>query len=138
MSLHPKIYGNFRERGPKKRKNSERYLKRPGMSEAHLACIRQLPCCVCGGTKHIEAHHLKATAERGMGLRSTDKWAVPACGFGGQNHCHEDIERLGSKNEVAWFATKGVDVLVLAMDLWAASGNVARMREIVIAHRSRS
>ncbi len=48
-----------------------------------------------------------------MGLRSTDRWAVPLC-----NADHFLIETAGSKNEVAWFHERGVDVLALANGLW--------------------
>lgn len=128
-----KVFGNFRQRGAKKpHKNSERYKRRPGMSEEHCALIRQCPCAGCGRKPAGTIHHLKSgTGERGAGLRSTDKWGVPAC-----IHCHETIERAGTRQEVATFASWGIDPHVLAQDLWAATGDLARMTKIVLAHRS--
>ncbi len=88
---------------------------RPGMSPTHLKRVRRLPCCVCRRPGPSEAHHLKQTGagERGMGLKSTDRWAVPMC-----NADHFLIENAGSKNEVEWFHERGVDVLGLANGLW--------------------
>ena len=116
-------------RGPKVKKKSAAE-KREGMSEKHLALIRQLPCCVCQRPSG-EAHHLKISAERGMGMRATDKWAVPLC--------HEDhingVERVGSRNEVAWFRKHGVSPLDLAAGLWAVTGNLDAMQAVMLAHK---
>lgn len=108
--------------------------KRPGMSEEHLALIRQLPCCVSGIEPAGEAHHLKqGTGERGAGMRSTDKWAVPLC-----HVKHMELERLGSRNEWAWFRAHGIsDPLELAAALWSNTGDLDRMRKIVRAHMGR-
>lgn len=89
---------------------------RPGMSASHLKRVRRLPCCVCCRSHPSEAHHLKQTGagERGMGLKSTDRFAIPICTL----H-HNQVEAIGSKNEIAWFEERGVDALALANDLWA-------------------
>jgi len=90
--------------------------------QEHLAHIRTLPCCVCGRRSPSEAHHLKQTGERerGMGRRSSDRWAVPLC-----PDCHrlgpDAVEDAGSKNEVIWFAQHGVNGKALAETLWEAS-----------------
>lgn len=108
--------------------------KRPGMSEEHLALIRKLPCCVTGVTPAGEAHHLKqGTGERGTGMRSSDRWAVPLC-----HAKHMELERQGSRNEWAWFRAHGIsDPLELAAALWANTGDLARMTKIVQAHMGR-
>ena len=126
-----RVLGNFRKRGAKKpHKNSQTYKDRPGMSEAHLALIRKLPCCISGKMPGGEAHHLKSgTGERGMGLRSTDRWAVPMA-----HDPHMEVERIGSRNELTWFQAHGIDPVVLAQDLWAATGDLPKMTRIVIAH----
>lgn len=128
-----RVLANFRKRGPKKpHRNSERFKKRPGMDADHLELIRKLPCCVTGKVPAGEAHHLKAgTGERGIGLRSTDKWAVPMA-----HDPHMEVERAGTRNELAWFEQRGIDAHVLAQDLWAARGDLAKMTKIVIAHRA--
>lgn len=120
------------ERMKAKRSKVKASDKRPGMSDDHLACIRKLPCCVCLKMPGGEAHHLKDTPdkERGMGLRSTDKWAVPAC-----HADHVDgVEKVGSRNELAWFKARGVDALSLATALWHSTGDVPKMTRIVIEH----
>lgn len=124
------VLGNFRVRSAKpKHKNSAWRDKRPGMSEDHLALIRQLPCCVTRGLGG-EAHHLKSgTGERGMAVRSTDRWAVPM-----GHDAHMEVERAGTRNEASWFAERGIDPHELARDLWAATGDLERMRKVLAAH----
>lgn len=129
-----RILGNFKP--PKgyareKRTNSKNYKSRPGMSDKHLDLIRGLPCSVCLVPPRSEAHHLKqGTGERGMGLRSTDKHAVPLC-----NEHHHEVEHAGSRNERDWFRSFGIDALGLALALWAASGDLDQMKRIVEAHQ---
>ena len=127
----PHLYGNFRQRGIKPKKKRQ---TRPGMSKKHLALIRQLPCCVTGWEPCGEAHHLKGTGERGMGMRSTDRWAVPL-----SHEPHMQLEGYGSLNERAWFRYHGIsDPHALADALWHSSGDLERMKEIVRAHRGGS
>lgn len=129
--LGEKRLANFRDRGPKNQhKNSERYKERPGMSEEHLALVRQMPCCTCRAKPPGDPHHLKAgTGERGMGVRSTDKWAVPMC-----RDCHGGVERAGSRNERAWFEARGIGSNELARDLWLNTGDLPKMIKILQAH----
>lgn len=106
--------------------------KREGMSAKHLVLIRQLPCSLCPSTG-VDPHHLKSLAaakERGVGLKATDKWTVPLCRF----H-HSDIERLGSRREVAWFMDHGIDPHALAHGLWLATGDLGRMLSVLRAHQ---
>jgi hypothetical protein len=134
--IKPKVYGNFKpsksERLAAKRAKKPAAARRPGMSDDHLACIRKLPCCACLTMPAGEAHHLKAgTNERGAGMRSTDRWAVPLC----RTH-HEEIERIGSRNEPSKFAEWRIgDALNLASDLWNSTGDASRMTKILLAHR---
>lgn len=107
--------------------------KRPGMSEKHLECIRQMPCCVTLRVPAGECHHLKGTGERGMGLRSTDRWAVPL-----SHDKHMELERIGSRNEVRWFQEHGIeDPHELAAALWANTGDLPRMIAVLMAHRGK-
>lgn len=136
-----RTFGNFKpsrgERAKEKRTKKSAAERREGMSATHLECIRQLPCCACLVIKRSEArneaHHLKAgTNERGMGLRSTDKNAVPLCRI----H-HNQIERSGTKNETAVFKSWGIaDALQLASDLFKATGDVRKMTRIIYAHKT--
>lgn len=101
------------------------------MSETHLALIRKLPCCVCRRTPAGTVHHLKTTGERGLAVRSSDKWGVPMCMAD-----HDAVERAGARNELRWFKERGVDDVVwLASALWKATGNLPAMVKIVITHQ---
>ena len=130
-----RVFGNFkparRERMKPKKSAAE---KRPGMSEKHLALIRQMPCCVSLKMPAGEAHHIKSgTGERGMGLRSTDRWALPL-----SHDKHMELERLGSRNEVKWFQQHGIeDPHELAAALWANTGDLSRMVAVLMAHRGK-
>lgn len=129
--LRPKVIGNFRERGPKPPKKSTWRDERPGMSEAHLAMLRTMPCVVCLKAPAGTVHHLKAgTGERGMAVRSTDKWALPLC-----FHDHETVERIGSKNETNHFRGLGIDAFVLSIALWGARGDEALIRKLIVEHK---
>lgn len=137
----PHVLANFKpsqsEKVRSKRAKKSAAELRPGMSSSHLDCIRQLPCCACmvikRSEKRNEAHHLKfGTGERGMGMRSTDKNAVPLCRI----H-HNQVENAGAKNEVAVFQSWGIgDALQLASDLWRSTGDVRKMTLIIYAHKT--
>ena len=63
-------------------------------SEAYLAWVRSLPCCVCGATTGIAAHHLVGMWQvSGMGLKASDSLAMPACDpiYGHGRDCHQQI-----------------------------------------------
>lgn len=128
-----RVYGNFKQpRRERLKKKTRAADKRPGMSAKHLSYVRQMPCAVCLRMPAGTCHHLKSeTGERGMGLRSTDKWAVPLC-FAD----HESVERVGSRNELRWFRDNGIeDPHGLALALWGSSGDLPKMVKILMAHR---
>jgi hypothetical protein len=127
----PHVFCNFKKpKDGRKRKNSQRSRKRPGMSADHLSLIRQMPCCITLVMPGGEAHHVKSnTGERGMGLRSTDKWAVPMA-----HEPHMEVERVGSRKERIWFRERGIDVHALAAALWANTGDLPRMIAVLMVH----
>ena len=131
----PKLLANFRKRSkPEKKKNSKFRENRPGMSEDHLKLIRKCPCCVCPTFPAGTCHHRKfGTGERAMGVRSTDKWGVPLCLI----H-HDEVERQGTRREVAWFSQFGIDPHELARSLWESTGDLGKMIRIIQAHKSSS
>ena len=124
-----RVFGNFKNRSYRreKDKNSQNYKTRPGMDPSHLDNLRQCPCCVCFASPRSDPHHLKSgTGERGMGQRSTDKWAVPLC-----RHHHNEVEAAGTRREVSWFASFGVEPHELAMSLWMARGDIQRIKKLL-------
>lgn len=100
--------------------------KREGMSGAHLAMVRKLPCIVCGRPAE-EAHHLLRGLppdERGTSRRAADRWAVPVCIRDHRAaHAHGDDER--------WLAERGVDGRAIAAALWSARGDEQAMMRVV-------
>lgn len=133
--LGEKKLANFRKsrtEGPQKHENSKTYQDRPGMSEAHCALIRKLPCAICLRIPGGEIHHLKSIpGTRGAGIRAEDKYGVPLC-----RTDHDIIERAGTRNEMAKFKDCGIEnVHVLAADLWKITGNLPQMVKVLMAHR---
>lgn len=135
--LGPRVIGNFKPAKSarirdKVAKPARKRSERDGNDDKHLAAIRKCVCTVCGKVGGNDPHHLKQnTGDRGAGMRSSDKWAVPLC----RPH-HDEIERIGSRNETRWFAERGVESPIdLAAALWSASPDVARMTAIILAHR---
>lgn len=117
-----------------KRKEPNAASKRPGMSPEHLEAIRRMPSCL-SGRKPCDPHHLKcgpAGLERGVGLRATDRWAIPIT-----RDEHNAIERLGSRQEFAWFLARGINCLELATALWNARGDDEAMLRVLQAHRGK-
>lgn len=97
-------------------------LKRPRQNyEAHLQFVRELPCCICGDNTSVEAAHIRAgniyygKRSTGMGEKPSDCWVTPLCG----RHHREQH----SRNEVQFWCNEGIDPWVLAMNLWALSGD---------------
>lgn len=129
-------YANFKPpRSQRGHKQSNWRAKRPGMSEEHLTCVRQLPCCICGKTPAGEAHHLRIASERGGAMKAPDKYTVPLCP---EHHTLgvDRVHKVGGRLENRWFAERGIaDVLDLAAALWNTTGDLDRMKLIVEAHR---
>jgi hypothetical protein len=132
-----KVYGNFR---PSLKDRSKRHVssqeRREGNSQKHLELVRQLPSCVSGVAGPCDPHHLKsgpAAAERSVGRRATDRWAVPLT-----RAEHDELERISSRLEEAWFRERGVDdVIELAAALWTNTGDLERMWKVQQAHMGR-
>lgn len=102
---------------------------RDGNDEAYLRLIRQLPSCISGEWP-VEAHHLRCTGERGVGMKSTDRWAIPLT-----TEEHRDVHRVGTKKEQAWFRERGIECLDLAGALWSNKHSLEAMMAVLQAHR---
>jgi hypothetical protein len=103
-------------------------------SDPHLAMVRQCPCVICGKDPCGIAHHLLKPEPGVRGQkRAMDKFAVPIC------HQDHDAQFPGSLHkhggEESWFAEHDIDGRGLAKGLWAARGDLDRMREVVRVHR---
>lgn len=131
-SVTPNFRPTKRQRLEAKAKRLSAAKKRPGMSEKHLTFIRRLPCCASGQAAPSDPHHLKQGLEneRGVGRRSTDRWAVPL-----SRKMHDQLEALGSRREREWFLQHGIeDPLELANALWNNTGDLERMKAVLMAH----
>lgn len=133
----PKVYGNFRPSlSERSKKHVSAQERREGNSAAHLALIRQLPSCVSGSLGPCDPHHLRsgaALAERGVGMRATDRWAVPLLRIE-----HDELHRISSRLEEAWFRERGVgDVIELANAIYVNTGDLERMLRVLQAHVGR-
>jgi hypothetical protein len=67
-------------------------------------------------------------------MRATDRWAVPLL-----RHEHDELHRISSRLEGAWFAERGIaDVIELANALWTNTGDLERMWKVQQAHMGRA
>ena len=122
---------NFRIRRLKKRKPSAE-ARREREAPGYLDKIRKLPCCIpgCDALPPSQAHHLKCTGERGIGKKSSNRWAVPLC-----SECHMNgVERVGSRQEAAWFRERGILCLDLAAALYANAHSLDAMISVLNVH----
>lgn len=110
-------------------------LKHPRIKdEKHLAFIRQLPCAVCANNIQTEAAHLRAGDEfygkrpTGMGEKPDDKWTLPLC----WEH-HQGDQHRG--NEMAFWRRHGINPFVLALTLYAHSGDHELADQVLSAQR---
>lgn len=96
---------------------------RPGDSKAHLAVIRNLPCCVPGcPSEKSEPHHLMRVDNlpKGTGRRSEDKWLVPLCfAHHRRTVSKTDCAHGDHGDDEAWLISKGINARQLAEALWA-------------------
>jgi hypothetical protein len=135
--LREKVLGNFKPSTTERQKAKAVDTRgdRDGNDDKHLAALRKCPCIITLKVPAGEVHHLKqGTGERGMGMRSSDRWGVPM-----SRVPHEELERQGSRNETRWLKDHGIVApLDLAAALWNASPNVAVMTKIILAHRGKA
>jgi hypothetical protein len=106
------------------------------MSQEHLTAIRHLACALCHNDWAVDPHHMlsgPAARERGMGMKSTDRWALPVC----RTH-HDEIHRLGSRREIGFFLSFGIEPISLALALWNVSPDEARMARVLEAHKQQA
>jgi ERF superfamily len=78
-------------------------------NRAHLKFVASQPCLVCGRSP-ADAHHLRFTQPRAMGLKVSDEFTVPLCRI----H-HRDVHSHG--DELAWWQKRAIDPLVTSRAL---------------------
>jgi hypothetical protein len=86
-------------------------------NKAHLKFVASQPCLVCGRSP-ADAHHLRFTQPRAMGLKVSDEFTVPLCRI----H-HRDVHSHG--DEVAWWERRAIDPLVTSRVLWVSTRRIA-------------
>lgn len=98
-------------------------------NEAHLAFIRELPCVSCGDDTSTEAAHLRSDnlaygkRHTGMAEKPDDCWSLPLCG-----KCHRVQHGANEKN---FWSNLGINPWVLALSLFAASGDHELAQEVI-------
>src|SRR3984893_3755808 len=84
--------------------------------KAHLKFVASQPCLVCGRSP-ADAHHLRFTQPRAMGLKVSDEFTVPLCRI----H-HRDNHNSG--DEVAWWERRAIDPLATSRMLWISTRRI--------------
>jgi hypothetical protein len=108
-------------------------LKVVGDSDpVYLAMIRTLPCLGCNDEPSQAAHVRMQSGTHnkhgGIGKKPADKWAVPLC-----DDCHREQHRIGERG---FWSIVGINPVLLAERLYAARGDLVKMRSIVFAARA--
>jgi hypothetical protein len=84
--------------------------------KAHLKFVASQPCLICGRSP-ADAHHLRFTQPRAMGLKVSDEFTVPLC----RVH-HRDVHSYG--DEVAWWERRAIDPLATSRLLWVSTRRI--------------
>ena len=79
-------------------------------NKAHLKFVASQPCLVCGRSPS-DPHHLRFAQPRALGLKVSDEYTVPLC----RGH-HRELHQAGK--ETIWWASKNIDALKIARELW--------------------
>jgi hypothetical protein len=84
--------------------------------KAHLKFVASQPCLICGRSP-TDAHHLKFTQPRAMGLKVSDEFTVPLC----RVH-HRDVHSVG--DEIGWWERRTIDPLATSRALWSSTRRI--------------
>jgi hypothetical protein len=84
--------------------------------KAHLKFVAAQPCLICGRSP-ADAHHLRFTQPRAMGLKVSDEFTVPLCRI----H-HRDVHSHG--DELAWWERRAIDPLATSRMLWVSTRGI--------------
>ncbi len=90
----------------------------PIRSKRYLDWVRARPCCICGGTQDIHAHHHgRREGGGGMGLKTCDLHTVPLC-----PSCHRQWHIQGAIGQLSRDRTQA--------ELWRAAA--VQLREAAV------
>ena len=78
--------------------------------KTHLRFVGSHPCLVCG-RQPSDAHHLRFTQPRALGMKVSDEFTVPLC----REH-HRQLHHAG--NEQAWWHNQSIKPLPIAQYMW--------------------
>lgn len=102
-----------------------------GQDAGYLALVRQCPCLKCGMEPSEAAHVRFASAAfgkaSGMGRKPADRDAVPLCA--GCHHLDRDAQH--SRGEREFWASLGINPLIVAQQLYAQRGDLVAMRAVI-------
>jgi hypothetical protein len=84
--------------------------------KTHLKFVASQPCLVCGRSP-ADAHHLRFTQPRAMGLKVSDEFTVPLC----RVH-HRDVHSVG--DELTWWERRAIDPLATSRMLWISTRRI--------------
>lgn len=99
----------------------------PIRSKRYLDWVRSRPCCICGGTQDIHAHHHgRREGGGGMGIKTCDLHTVPLC-----QTCHGQWHQQGAIRARSRDATMALLWREVAIQLRAAA--IAGLLEKVVA-----
>ena len=97
--------------------------------KAHLEFVRSLPCVVSGDNISTESAHIRysdlrvAKRKVGIGEKPDDFWTVPLSST--------EHRKQHSMNERVYWQQVGIDPILIALALYAVSGDHERGCEIV-------
>lgn len=99
----------------------------------HMACVACLPCVVCFSRPVHVAHVRMADLERGKpmtgkGEKPSDRWTVPLCPY----HHVDGPDAQHKSGEREWWERQGIDAIALCELLYAATGDLEAMEQIVL------
>jgi hypothetical protein len=77
----------------------------------HLKFVTNQPCLICG-RRPSDAHHLRFSQPRALGLKVSDEFTIPLCRL----H-HREVHHSG--NEIRYWSDLEIDVLEFARGLWS-------------------
>ncbi len=110
--------------------------KRPRVHSAtHLEWLRTLPCAVTGGAP-VEAAHIRygdmtyGKRETGKSEKPDDKWCLPLSPV--------EHRKQHAMNEREYWRSVGIDPLLVALKLWANTGDDRAAEVILSLNKARS